>query len=108
VKVMLVPEFCGDGRFARRSVSVSGCGCVVCAVIGNAIAAVARILGNTPTVCRKCYVHPAVLETYLSGAMIEGLKEKTEETLAKKLPSLRSQEAAVLTFLQMKLRKKKS
>jgi DNA topoisomerase-1 len=75
--------------------------------VKDAIAAVAKILGNTPTVCRKCYVHPAVLETYLSGAMIEGLQEKTEETLAKKLPSLRSQEAAVLSFLQVKLKKKK-
>ena len=24
-------------------------------------------LGNTPTICRKCYVHPALLEAYLDG-----------------------------------------
>jgi DNA topoisomerase I len=75
--------------------------------VKDAIAAVAKILGNTPTVCRKCYVHPAVLETYLDGAMIDGLKQKTEETLAAKLPSLRSEEAAVLTFLQARLKKKR-
>ena len=40
-----------------------------------AIAAVSKVLGNTPAVCRKCYVHPAVLETYLDGSLIEGLKE---------------------------------
>src|SRR5256884_9323985 len=40
--------------------------------IKDAIAAVAKILGNTPTICRKCYVHPAVLETYLDGKTIEG------------------------------------
>jgi DNA topoisomerase-1 len=74
--------------------------------IKDAISAVAKILGNTPTVCRKCYVHPAVLETYLDGAMIEGLKQKTEETLAKKLGDLRSEEAAVMTFLQARLKKK--
>jgi DNA topoisomerase I len=74
--------------------------------VKDAIAAVAKILGNTPTVCRKCYVHPAVLETYLDGAMIEGLKQKTEETLAGKLPNLRSEEAAVLAFLQARLKKK--
>ena len=34
-----------------------------------AIAAVAERLGNTPSVCRKCYVHPAVLDCYLQGAM---------------------------------------
>ncbi|HVF71852.1 MAG TPA: DNA topoisomerase IB [Chthoniobacterales bacterium] len=76
--------------------------------VKDAISAVAKILGNTPTVCRKCYVHPAVLESYLNGAMIEGLKEKTEETLVRKLGSLRSEEAAVMTFLQARLKKKKS
>jgi DNA topoisomerase-1 len=73
--------------------------------IKDAISAVAKILGNTPTVCRKCYVHPAVLETYLDGAMIEGLKQKTEETLKRKLGDLRSEEAAVMTFLQARLEK---
>jgi len=74
--------------------------------IKDAISAVAKILGNTPAVCRKCYVHPAVLETYLDGAMIEGLKQKTEETLERKLGDLRSEEAAVMSFLQARLEKK--
>ena len=64
------------------------------------------MLGNTPAICRKCYVHPAVLETYLDGAMIEGLKQKTEETLERKLGDWRSEEAAVMTFLQARLEKK--
>jgi DNA topoisomerase-1 len=71
--------------------------------VKNAIGAVSKILGNTPAVCRKCYVHPAVLETYLSGSMIEGLKHKTEEALMQNLPDLRSVEAAVMTFLQERL-----
>jgi DNA topoisomerase-1 len=74
--------------------------------IKDAISAVAKILGNTPAVCRKCYVHPAVLETYLDGAMIEGLKQKTEETLERKLRDLKSEEAAVMSFLQARLQKK--
>ncbi|MFN2508556.1 MAG: DNA topoisomerase IB [Chthoniobacterales bacterium] len=76
--------------------------------VKNAIAAVAKILGNTPAVCRKCYVHPAVLETYLSGNMIEGLRRKTEEALAENLPDLRSVEAAVMSFLQSRLAEAKS
>ena len=68
-----------------------------------AIAAVAKILGNTPTVCRKCYVHPVVLESYLDGDMIEGLRQKTEEALSEKLEDLRAEEAAVMSFLQAKL-----
>jgi DNA topoisomerase-1 len=71
--------------------------------IKDAIAAVAKILGNTPTVCRKCYVHPVVLESYLDGDMIEGLKQKTEETLSENLEDLRAEEAAVMSFLQAKL-----
>ncbi len=71
--------------------------------VTTAIKAVAKILGNTPAVCRKCYVHPAVLETYLSGHMIEGLRKKTEQALADNLPDLRSVEAAVMTFLQARL-----
>ena len=76
--------------------------------VKNAISAVAKILGNTPAVCRKCYVHPAVLETYLNGNMIEGLKRKTEQALAQNLPDLRSVEAAVMTFLHDRLAEAKS
>ena len=66
--------------------------------VKDAITAVAKVLGNTPAVCRKCYVHPAVLESYLDGNLIAGLKKRTEEALAKSLGDLRSEEAAVLTF----------
>jgi DNA topoisomerase-1 len=72
----------------------------------TAIAAVARILGNTPAICRKCYVHPAVLETYLDGNLVEGLKRKTEKALQKSLGDLRSEETAVLEFLQRRLARK--
>jgi DNA topoisomerase-1 len=51
--------------------------------IRTAISAVAKILGNTPAICRKCYVHPAVLEAYLEGNVIEGLKQKTEDASEK-------------------------
>ncbi len=71
--------------------------------VKDAIKAVATVLGNTPAVCRKCYVHPAVLETYLDGSLIEGLKKRTEKTLEDSLGNLRSEEAAVLAFLRDRL-----
>jgi DNA topoisomerase-1 len=37
--------------------------------VAQAIEAVARQLGNTKAVCRKCYVHPMLLETYLEGGL---------------------------------------
>jgi DNA topoisomerase I len=36
-------------------------------VVKQVFAAVAETLGNTPTVCRKYYVHPGLIDTYLDG-----------------------------------------
>jgi DNA topoisomerase-1 len=74
--------------------------------IKNAISAVSKLLGNTPAICRKCYVHPAVLETYLSGNAIEGLKQRTKDALESEAIDLREGEAAILKFLQTRLEKK--
>jgi DNA topoisomerase-1 len=74
--------------------------------IRDAISAVAKMLGNTPAICRKCYVHPAILENYLTGASIDGLKRQTEEALQDNAISLREGEKAVLKFLQARLEKK--
>ena len=71
-----------------------------------AIGAVAKMLGNTPAICRKCYVHPAVFETYLDGNLIEGMKKKAEQTLKDSMGGLRSEEGAILAFLQERLKKK--
>jgi DNA topoisomerase-1 len=38
--------------------------------IVHAIERVAARLGNTPAICRKCYVHPEVLQAYLDGVTI--------------------------------------
>lgn len=69
----------------------------------TAIEAVAGMLGNTPSVCRKCYIHPAVLEAYADGTMLETLKQRTEEELRGDLSRLRPEEAAVLGLLQQRL-----
>ena len=52
-------------------------------------------------------MHPAVLETYLSGAMIEGLRRKTEEALAENHGDLKTVEVAVMKFLEARLAEKK-
>jgi DNA topoisomerase-1 len=71
--------------------------------IVRAIESVAEKLGNTPSVCRKCYVHPAVLDSYLDGTMLEGLRARAEATLAQELQDLEPEEAAVLGMLQYRL-----
>jgi DNA topoisomerase-1 len=37
--------------------------------VAQAIEAVAGALGNTKAVCRKCYIHPEILESYLEGEL---------------------------------------
>jgi DNA topoisomerase-1 len=67
----------------------------------TAICAVARLLGNTPAVCRKCYVHPEIVEAYLNRTQIAGLDQaiKTPENI-----NLRAVERAVLKFLRATVR----
>ncbi len=72
--------------------------------IVRAIESVAEKLGNTPSVCRKCYVHPVVLDAYLDGTVLETLRERTEQELTEDLHSLQPEEAAVLAMLQQRLR----
>ncbi len=74
----------------------------------QAVEAVAQRLGNTPAVCRKCYIHPVVLESYLDGLTIERVKEKARALAANKnggamRAELNDEERAVLGFLQRKL-----
>jgi DNA topoisomerase-1 len=66
----------------------------------QAIAAVAKRLGNTPSVCRKCYVHPAVLESYLAGMTAREAKEKLEEEIAEHAFALRQEEVVLRELLR--------
>ncbi len=75
----------------------------------QAIQAVASRLGNTPSVCRKCYVHPAVLEKYLSGATIEAVKRQVEQDLeGQSTAALREEELGLLELLQQRVEQAKA
>jgi DNA topoisomerase-1 len=65
------------------------------------IKAVAARLGNTPSICRKCYVHPAVLDCYMRGAMIETVKRRVEGDDSS--GELRQEELALLSLLRKQL-----
>ena len=71
--------------------------------IVQAIESVAKKLGNTPSICRKCYVHPAVLDSYLDGSLLEGLKTRAQQELKEDLHALAPEEAPVLALLQRRL-----
>ena len=71
--------------------------------IVRAVEHVAKHLGNTPAICRKCYVHPAVLEGYLDGSLVESLKARTDQMLDDPNEGLSAEEVAVTAFLSRKL-----
>jgi DNA topoisomerase I len=76
--------------------------------IRSAIEAVASRLGNTPTVCRKCYIHPEIFDSYLSDALILEARQEVEKELRDDVARLKPEEAVVLAFLQRRLAEKQT
>ena len=72
--------------------------------VTKAIERVAERLGNTKAVCRKCYVHPAVVDAYMDRSLIKTLKKRAETELKGAMSRLPAQEAAVLALLQQRMK----
>ena len=68
-----------------------------------AIESVAADLGNTPAVCRSCYVHPDVIDAHLDGTLKADLGRQAGTALTRGRHRLAPQEAAVLAFLDRRL-----
>jgi DNA topoisomerase I len=64
----------------------------------SAVAAVAERLGNTPAICRKCYIHPAVLAAFESEELF--VKWQKQRKPNGKGNGLTDEEQALLRFLQ--------
>jgi DNA topoisomerase-1 len=78
---------CEDKRQARR----------------NVVAAVKRVaehLGNTPTVCRGCYIHPVVVESYLRGHTLEEFRPRRARLIERHQPEYSVEELALLKLLR--------
>lgn len=61
--------------------------------VGSIVKQVAERLGNTPAVCRRCYIHPAVLEHYALGRLADLPSRRVRK-------GLDPEEVALLLFLQ--------
>jgi DNA topoisomerase I len=72
--------------------------------VTRAIERVAAKLGNTPSVCRKSYVHPTVLEVYMEGELLAALKRCAARQASKNTRRLDPAEAAVLALLQQRFK----
>ena len=73
--------------------------------IKAAIERVSARLGNTPTICRKCYIHPEVLNAYIEGDLLLQVKERAEQELREDIAQLKPEEAAVLAMLEGRLKR---
>ena len=71
--------------------------------IRSAIEMVASRLGNTTTICRKCYVHPEFINCYLEGGLVKTLKQKIRKDMPDDISLLQPEEAATLLLLQTRL-----
>jgi DNA topoisomerase-1 len=64
---------------------------------------VALRLGNTPTICRKCYIHPEVLNAYLDGKLVLDIKAEIESEGIDELGLLQPEEAALFAMLRARM-----
>jgi DNA topoisomerase I len=73
--------------------------------VRSAIERVAARLGNTTTICRKCYVHPEVLDAYLDRNLALEIQSRVEKELREEIGGLQPEEAAVLAMLRSRLKR---
>ncbi len=74
----------------------------------NVVAAIehtAARLGNTPVICRKCYIHPRVLDAYLDGSLLRVMEQRAARRLRESLTGLGAEETAVLALLQRQMKR---
>lgn len=73
----------------------------------QAIDHVAKQLGNTRAICRKCYIHPEVIDSYMTGQLAEMIDGEIDKKIKDEYDSLSKEEIMVLAFLKNKLKEMK-
>jgi DNA topoisomerase-1 len=81
----------GESRDREANVSAKS-------IIARAVEAVARQLGNTPAVCRKCYIHPSVLQIFEDADLLEAWTKECVPSPPR--TGLSKEESALLRFLE--------
>jgi DNA topoisomerase I len=85
---------------ALREVKKAGTQAELKKNVALAIEQVAKRLGNTPSICKKCYVHPFVLEAYQDGTLLAQAARQRARTMRY---GLKPEEAMVLSLLKKRL-----
>jgi DNA topoisomerase-1 len=86
---------------ALRELHAAGSATAGRKIVVRAVEAVAGVLGNTTAVCRKSYIHPAVIDSYTDGSLLAAARRAP--ALSRPASRLRPDEAAVLALLQQKV-----
>ncbi|MCY1341802.1 hypothetical protein D9M68_456790 [compost metagenome] len=61
--------------------------------VKEVVGQVAQRLGNSPAICRKCYIHPAIVEAFIAGELAGGKRPRKRKRLS-------AEEVALLKFLE--------
>jgi DNA topoisomerase-1 len=77
----------GDEKQAKRNIL-------------RAVRGVAEHLGNTPAVCRSCYIHPAVFDRYGERLTIDRFRPRRERYIRRLQPEYEPEEVALLELLR--------
>jgi DNA topoisomerase-1 len=89
---------------AARAFAALGNEAATASSLKRAVEEVAHQLGNTPTVCRACYIHPDVVDSYLDGSLAEQMAAQARGKLLR-ARGLRADERFVLSVLSSRLKK---
>lgn len=73
--------------------------------IVRAVESVSRQLGNTPAICRKCYIHPEIMSSYTDGDFFDMVEQEIDAAFKKDYNALSNDEIMVLAFLKKRLKK---
>ncbi len=65
-----------------------------------AIETVAAELGNTPAICRKCYIHPAVLDAHMTGTLAQYYQALCHRFERRPHDGLSTEEAALMALIE--------
>ena len=88
---------------ALHELQIEAKGVMLKSHIVKAVESVSKKLGNTKAICRKCYVHPAIFESYLDGSLSKALNVRADRMMRDNSHALRPSEAAVLALLRTKI-----
>jgi DNA topoisomerase-1 len=70
--------------------------------VAQAMDTVAKHLGNTRAICRKCYVHPTVIDAYFDKSLFAVRPPQPQQTASAAPTELHPEEAVVLAFLKQR------